>query len=153
MFNMTPTTPVSERVGEESHWINFLAANNVVRSSAFGFGGLNATNANNLEPIAWQAPEVAGTNTTAAQDGNVIVVNDTNIALLGSVLQSTVPGAASGNVLTAGTDDAFGADGGRGFCRSRSTVKSIRGMVSWARPPGSIRALPASQATIWSPPA
>ena len=100
-------------LGEESHWINFLAANNVVRSSAFGFGGLNATNANNLEPIAWQAPEVAGTNTTAAQDGNVIVVNDTNIALLGSVLQSTVPGTASGNVLTNGTGDAFGADGGR----------------------------------------
>ncbi len=100
-------------LGEESHWINFLAANNVVRSSAFGFGGLNATNANNLEPIAWQSPELAGTNTTAAQDGNVLIVNDTNIALLGSVLQSTVPGTASGNVLTDGIDDAFGADGGR----------------------------------------
>ena len=118
----TGTTGISEGdtnnsgfggLGEESHWINFLAANNVVRSSAFGFGGLNATNANNLEPIAWQAPEVAGTNTTAAQDGNVLIVNDTNIALLGSVLQSTVPGTASGNVLTDGTDDQFGADGGR----------------------------------------
>ena len=107
-------------VGEETHWINFLNANNVVKASAFGIGGLTAANAGNLEPIAWQAPEVAGTFTTAAADSNVKIINDSGISSLGGALVSAVPGSTTGNVLLGnnnavggGDDDAFGADGGR----------------------------------------
>ena len=100
-------------IGEETNWINFLAANGVLKSSAFGIGGLTVANANNLEPIAWQSPEVAVTFPTAALDSNVTIISDNDLASLGSTLVSAVPGSTSGNVLADGTPDSYGADGGR----------------------------------------
>ncbi|HWP25852.1 MAG TPA: VWA domain-containing protein, partial [Xanthobacteraceae bacterium] len=100
---------------EETTWINFLNANNVQKATAVGIGDLSTGNADALEPVAWQSPEVQGTHTTAAGDPNVIVVNNTQLSSLGSILVGTVPANATGNVVdgTSGGNDDFGADGGR----------------------------------------
>ena len=104
--------------GQEKHGRDYYFASQsefdaMVEANAFGIGGVNASNANNLEPIAWQSPETAGTYTTAVQDANVTIIGDNNLANLGSVLVGASAGTQTGNILTDGTDDQFGADGGR----------------------------------------
>jgi hypothetical protein len=128
-FDTLPGTPLDARLGyfisdgepnapsgdegvqpvEETQWITFLGNNNVQKVTAVGIGGLNAANANQLEPVAWQSPEIQTTNSTAAADPNVVLVDNNNLATLGNVLVSAVPNTTSGNVLT---NDGFGADGG-----------------------------------------
>ena len=118
-------------LGEELHWIKFLTDNNVIKSTAIGIGGLNATTANNLEPIAWQSPEVAGTfagASAAAQDANVKIVSEDNLFGLGSTLVSAVPGSQTGNLLSDQVPNLFGADGGR-ICPFKSAPSPIRGTV------------------------
>ena len=95
--------------GEETQWITFLTGSNVQKVTAVGIGGLNATNADQLEPAAWQSPEIQTTYSTAASDPNVVLVDNNNLANLGNVLVSAVPNTTSGNLLT---NDQFGADGG-----------------------------------------
>ncbi len=94
---------------EETQWISFLTNNNVQKVTAVGIGGLNASNANQLEPVAWAPPELQATFSTAAADPNVVLVDNNNLANLGNVLVSAVPNTTSGNLLT---NDGFGADGG-----------------------------------------
>ena len=104
-------------IGEETAWINFLTTNNIAKSFAFGFGGLDANDVAFLEPIAWQPGENAAQHDAddvndADDDTNVIIVDDIND--LSQVLITAIGGDADGNVLTDGAiDDAFGADGGR----------------------------------------
>jgi Ca2+-binding RTX toxin-like protein len=135
-FDSLPTTPTDQRLvyflsdgaptapsgadtgiqaAEETQWITFLTNNNIAQAVAVGIGGLTASNANQLEPIAWQPPEVAATFTTAAADSNVKIVSNTDLSTLGNVLVSTVPGTTTGNVVIGGSggNDVFGADGGR----------------------------------------
>src|SRR5262249_13113741 len=51
---------------EEASWISFLQNNGVSNAYAVGFGDLNSTNENQLEPIAWTPGETAATHTTGA---------------------------------------------------------------------------------------
>src|SRR5690606_34619580 len=69
---------------------------------------LSNSEANLLEPIAWAAPEIAGKTDSAAEDGNVIIINDNDMSELGTILEAQLE-TADGNVLT---NDQFGADGG-----------------------------------------
>ena len=97
--------------GQEATWITFLENNDIEKAVALGFGGLNATQANFLEPIAWEPrvpSEVAGTFTTAAADDNVIIIADSDLTELGDILEAELD-TADGNVLD---NDGFGADGG-----------------------------------------
>lgn len=104
-----PAGSIGINATEEGNWITFLANNNIVKSVAVGFGDLNATNANQLEPIAWEPGETAGSKTTAAADDNVIIINDNDLSDLGDVLEGAL-NTADGNVLA--NDPGFGADGG-----------------------------------------
>ncbi|MEN5423271.1 type I secretion C-terminal target domain-containing protein, partial [Comamonas aquatica] len=91
---MSDGQPVNGAVGtaKETQWINWLSSKNFSDAYAIGFGGLTSTNANNLEPIAWKAGEVQGTNTTATQDDHVILSDVT--ALKDALLQTVLsPGA------------------------------------------------------------
>ena len=101
---MSDGEPANGAVGtaKESQWITWLGSKNFSDAYAIGFGGLTATNANNLEPIAWKAGEVQGTNTTAAQDDHVILSDVT--ALKDALLQTVVsPGAVvTGDLKTEG---------------------------------------------------
>jgi T1SS-143 domain-containing protein len=126
-FDVLPSTPADDRyvfflsdgeptssanginAAEEANWISFLTNNNVKKSVAIGFGDLNTTNQNQLEPIAWQPGESAGSITTAANDDNVIIIPDGQLPNLGNILEAQLE-TADGNVLT---NDKFGADGGR----------------------------------------
>jgi VCBS repeat-containing protein len=114
-----PTSGGGISSSEETTWINYLTANHVTNSYAIGFGDLTTANANSLEPIAVSPGETSATYTTAAQDDNVIVIDDSDFTSLGGTLSATVPSSVSGNVttglVTSGTGgaDHFGADGGR----------------------------------------
>ncbi|MDH1605158.1 type I secretion C-terminal target domain-containing protein, partial [Comamonas aquatica] len=83
--------------GEDS-WISFLEGKGFDNSYAVGFGGLNGSNQNALEPIAWTPGEVRTDHTTGAADDNVIVVA-TNVAALTDVLVTSAGGSIyQGNV-------------------------------------------------------
>ncbi|KRA97542.1 hypothetical protein ASD83_10470 [Devosia sp. Root685] len=109
MSDGQPTTGGGISTSEETTWINFLASKGIAGSYAFGFGGLSASDTAYLEPIAWKPGETAGLYT--ATDPGVVVIN--NVSQLGTYLQGTVAATTQGNILTGGTPDSFGADGGR----------------------------------------
>jgi len=122
---MSDGEPVNGAVGtaKETQWINWLSSKNFSDAYAIGFGGLTSTNANNLEPIAWKAGEVQGTNTTAAQDDHVILSDVT--ALKDALLQTVLsPGA----VLTGDLKVEGGNTSGDGW---NSTGGAVVGVVTF----------------------
>ncbi len=115
MSDGEPTAGGGISAAEETNWISTLTSKGVEKVVAVGFGDLNATNATNLEPIAWQTGEVQTTWSTGAQDANVHVIADADLSELGAVLSGSIPSSISGNLLTDNTGsgaDTFGADGG-----------------------------------------
>ncbi|MEG2580739.1 Ig-like domain-containing protein [Comamonas sp.] len=122
---MSDGEPTNGAVGtaKESQWITWLGSKNFSDAYAIGFGGLTATNANNLEPIAWKAGEVQGTNTTAAQDNHVILSDVT--ALKDALLQTVLsPGA----VVTGDLKTEAGNTAGDGW---NSTGGAVVGVVTF----------------------
>ena len=92
---------------DETNWINALMTNGVSRVFAVGMGtGVGAADIADLEPVAWQPGETAGTNTTS--NSNVKIIDSADFSSLISTLVSFLPGATSGNLLS---NDQFGADG------------------------------------------
>ncbi|WP_286997309.1 Ig-like domain-containing protein [Comamonas sp. UBA7840] len=122
---MSDGEPLNGAVGttKETQWINWLNSKNFSDAYAIGFGGVTSTNANNLEPIAWKAGEVQGTNTTAAQDDHVILSDVT--ALKDALLQTVLsPGA----VLTGDLKVEGGNTSGDGW---NSTGGAVVGVVTF----------------------
>ncbi|WP_287919674.1 Ig-like domain-containing protein [Comamonas sp.] len=111
---MSDGEPLNGSVGatKETSWISWLNSKGFSDSYAVGFGGVNTTNSNFLEPIAWKPGEVQGTNTTAVQDDHVIL---SDVAALKNALLQTVfsPGAVvTGDLKTEGGNTSGDGWGG-----------------------------------------